>query len=296
MKQAYHVHSDVVQSHLNRAGKFPLLKRDEEIDLAVEARSGNKSAKDKLICHNLKMVVSIAKRYQNRGLPLEDLIQEGSIGLSVAVDKFDINRGCKFSTHAHWWIFQAITRAVSSKGRIIAIPAYLLSTQRQVLELAREKGFTSIEEIAIALLESDLGNQDTTIVKGKALYKDNPELAIERVSDRLRWLKTLPYGKTLSLSYVVGKDKGAELGNILAGPDNGENDRLLNKDLISSLTVGLPQRYQDVITMHYGLGDEDPLTFVEIGDRLGLSKERARQIESTAIRKIKAQINSREKL
>ncbi len=258
---------DSVRMYLKEIGKIPLLSADDEKDLAQRMQDGDMSAKDLLVESNLRLVVSIAKKYMNRGLSLLDLIQEGNIGLIKAVDKFDYSKGFKFSTYATWWIRQAITRAIADQARTIRIPVHMVETinkltrvQRQLIqELGREP---SIDELA-----------------------DKMGMPADKIRDIQRISQD-----PVSIDKPVGEEEDSHLVDFISSdeyvsPDEEVSRDLLKEDLIKVLDL-LTEREAKVIRLRFGLDDDKQRTLEEVGKSLGVTRERIRQIEAKAIRKL----------
>jgi RNA polymerase primary sigma factor len=247
-----------------------LLTHQEEIDLSKKAKKGDEAARNRLIEKNLRLVVSVAKKSRGRGLPFEDLIQEGNIGLMRAVEKFDSDRGFRFSTYATWWIRQTIQRAVTDKGRTIRIPVHVGDKLRK---MARTYNELSAE---LARAPSD-----------------------ETVAERLGWsveyvrdLKDAMPDATTSLNQPLSSDKGSsELGEIIEDERSSDTPGTVMSEMeISELGEAvdrLPERYRRVLVRRYGLDSKDPATLAELSDELGLSRERIRQLQLQAVKRLK---------
>ncbi len=259
--------TDPVRQYLRDIGKIPLLTAQDEIELAKKAEKGVKSARDKLISANLRLVVSIAKKYVGRGMSLLDLIEEGNIGLMRAVDKYDWRRGYKFSTYATWWIRQAITRAIADQARTIRIPVHMVETinrfnrtqRRMMQELGREP---TPEEVA-----KELG---IDVTKAREIIKVSQE--------------------PTSLETPVGDEEDSHLGDFIADqglqPDEQATRELLKVHLDEVLD-SLSPREKRVLQLRFGLEDGKQRTLEEVGKEFGVTRERIRQIEAKAIRKLK---------
>lgn len=260
--------TDHVRMYLKEIGKTPLLKAAEEIELAKRVEQGDEAAKEQLIKANLRLVVSVAKKYMNRGMHLLDLIQEGGLGLMKAVDKYDWRKGFKFSTYATWWIRQAITRAIAEQSRTIRIPVHMVETINKMIRTSRK-------------LMQQLGREPTD----EEIARDM-EIDTEKVED-IRKVSQLP----VSLETPVGEEDDAELGDFIEDrevptPDEAALENLLREHLLEALE-GLSEKERSVLKYRFGLGEEVPHTLEEVGNIFGVTRERIRQIESKALRKLR---------
>ena len=261
--------TDSLQLFLNEAGRYPLLTAAEEVELAKAIERGDKAAKDRMVNSNLRLVVSIAKKYQGHGLSLLDLIQEGIIGLIRAVEKFDWRRGYKFSTYATWWIRQAVQRGVANKSRTIRIPVHIVEREQKIARAERE-----------LLIELDRPPTDDEIAQKAQL---NPKHVREtRAAARA----------VASLDKPIGDEGDTAFGDMVATDTADVEEEVvigLGEDALHKAVAKLPERERGVIVMRYGLDQkEDPLSLEEIGRRLGITRERVRQIESNALRKLRS--------
>jgi RNA polymerase primary sigma factor len=259
--------TDSLQLFLNEAGRYPLLTAAEEVELAKRIERGDGLAKDRMINSNLRLVVSIAKKYQGHGLSLLDLIQEGIIGLIRAVEKFDWRRGYKFSTYATWWIRQAVQRGVANKSRTIRIPVHIVEREQKIARAEREltlklEGQPSDEEVA---RKAKLSLKHVREVRGAARA-------------------------VASLDKPLGDESDTKFGDIVATDKSDVEEEVvvgLSEDLLRAAVEKLPDREQQVIKLRYGLdGDRDPKSLEMIGRELGLTRERVRQIETQALERL----------
>jgi RNA polymerase primary sigma factor len=261
---------DAVRLYLRSIGRVPLLTREDEVRLAKRIEQNDMSAKNALIEANLRLVVSIAKRYTGRGLTLLDLIQEGNLGLIRAVEKFDWRRGFKFSTYATWWIRQAITRALADQSRTIRIPVHMVERMNRVARAKR------------ALMQQN--NREATPEEIAELVEMTPK----KVEEILKLGQ-----EPVSLEAPVGGEEGdASLGDFISDaagdrPLEVVANRIRDADLQDVLD-SLPWRERRVIELRYGLGDKGPMTLEDIGHEVGVTRERVRQIESKTLAMLKA--------
>ena len=256
--------TDALQLFLNEAGRYKLLTAEEEVELAKRIERGDKHAKDLMINSNLRLVVSIAKRYQGHGLSLLDLIQEGIIGLIRAAEKFDHRRGFKFSTYATWWIRQAVQRGVANKSRTIRIPVHIVEREQRIARAERE-------------LVVKLGRQPTDQELAKAA-----KLPVKQV----REVKQAARAVT-SLDRPIGDDDSSSFGDLFAADQADTEEEIeisLREETLHKAIADLPEREQRVLKLRYGMnGDRDPMSLEAIGRELGITRERVRQIEANAL-------------
>lgn len=261
--------SDAVMTYLREIGRVPMITHDREIELAKRIEMGDREAMKQFILANLRLVVSIAKRYVGRGLTLLDLIQEGNIGLIRAVQRYDWRRGHRFSTHATWWIRQAISRAVADKGRTIRLPVYV-NTALNRIRRERQR------------LLQELGREPT-----------EEELAAATGLDPIRMveLQAAP-GAPVSLELPVGEDEEQELGDVLAdtesaSPEDLATTQTLKDEVQRVLELVLTPRERLVLQLRFGLGNSQAHPLEQVGRELGITRERVRQIEAGALAKLR---------
>jgi RNA polymerase primary sigma factor len=259
--------TDALQLFLNEAGRYPLLTAAQEVELAKRIERGEKQAKDLMVNSNLRLVVSIAKRYQGHGLSLLDLIQEGIIGLIRAVEKFDWRRGFKFSTYATWWIRQAVQRGVANKARTIRIPVHIVEREQKISRAERE---------LVAQLERAPTDQEVS---------ERSKIPLKQVREVRAAARAVA-----SLDKPVGEGDSAALGDLFASEERGPEEQVevqLTESALHRAVRELPEREQQVVKLRYGLdGDDEPKSLEEIGRILGITRERVRQIEAGALRQL----------
>src|SRR5215212_465680 len=255
---------ELLGKYLSHIGQGNLLTHQEEIDLSKRAKAGDKRARQRLIEKNLRLVVSVAKKYRGYGLPFEDLIQEGNIGLMKAVEKYDPERGFRFSTYATWWIRQAVQRAVADKGRMVRVPAHMTEKMRKMARTQNQ-------------LSAELGREATD----------------EEVAERLEWSadevcevkEVVP--DPMSLDRPLNTEEGAySLGSFIederASDTPGEVIREAEEAWLGEAVGGLPERHRHILVRRYGLDERKPATLAEVGDELKMSRERVRQVQRQA--------------
>ncbi len=264
---------DPVKVYLREIGRVPLLSSDEEIELAVKINEGNEYAKQRLTEANLRLVVSIAKKYVGRGMYFLDLIQEGNVGLIKAVDKFDHTKGFKFSTYATWWIRQAITRAIADQARTIRIPVHMVETINRLKkvqsQLLHENGYEPTEE----------------------LIAEKMDLPVERVREIMRVAQ-----EPVSMETPIGPEEDSRLMDFIRdedalAPDDAALKTITNEDIDGVLKT-LTAREEAVIRLRFGLKDGRCHTLEEVGTEFNVTRERIRQIEAKALRKLRHPVRS----
>ena len=261
---------DSLRMYLRDIGRIPLLSAAEEVSLAKRMERGDMEAKSRLVEANLRLVVSIAKRYLGRGLSFLDLIQEGNLGLIRAVEKFDYRRGYKFSTYATWWIRQAVTRAIADQARTIRIPVHMVEKLNHLVRAKRQ-------------LVQDFGREPTPEEIAKVM-----DTSVDKVQHLIKISQS-----PVSLEKPVGDEEEAELGDFLE--DEGTPRPLdaamleIKKDDLNKVLDSLPHRERKILELRYGLNGEHPRTLEQIGRRFGVTRERIRQIEANTLARLKEQ-------
>ena len=266
--------NDPVRMYLKEIGQIKLLTLAEESELADRIVAGDEAAKNILAEANLRLVVSIAKRYVGRGMLFLDLIQEGNIGLMKAVDKFDVTKGYKFSTYATWWIRQAITRAIADQARTIRVPVHMVETINKLARVQRQLTLELNREPSEEELAKKMG---TTVEKVREIYKISQD--------------------PVSLETPIGEEDDSHLGDFIKdernlSPEEFATNEML-KDEISQVLETLTEREEKVIRLRFGLEDGKPRTLEEVGQMFGVTRERIRQIEAKALRKLRHPSRSR---
>ena len=259
---------DPVRMYLKEIGNFPLLTIEEEIEVAKKMEAGDEMAKKQLTEANLRLVVSIAKRYVGRGMQLLDLIQEGNLGLIKAVDKFDYTKGYKFSTYATWWIRQAITRALADHSRTIRIPVHMVETINRTIRVQRQ-------------LILDLGREPSADEIAKEMG-----VSVEKVEEILKISR-----EPVSLDTPVGDEEDSHIGDFVADETIGTTDdaatiTILREEINAAMSA-LTEREQEIIRLRFGLDDGRARTLEEVGQHFNVTRERIRQIEAKALRKLR---------
>ena len=265
---------DPVRMYLKEIGKVPLLSADEEIELAQRMEEGDEDAKKRLAEANLRLVVSIAKRYVGRGMLFLDLIQEGNLGLIKAVEKFDYRKGYKFSTYATWWIRQAITRAIADQARTIRIPVHMVETINKLIRVSRQ-------------LLQELGREPTP-----EEIAEEMNMPVERVREILKISQ-----EPVSLETPIGEEEDSHLGDFIQDdnvpvPADAAAFSLL-KEQLNEVLGTLTEREQKVLRLRFGLDDGRARTLEEVGKEFNVTRERIRQIEAKALRKLRHPSRSR---
>ena len=272
-KETREVSTDSLQLFLKDIGKVDLLTAAQEVELAKRIERGEHRAKQEMVEANLRLVVSIAKKYRNQGLPFLDLIQEGTIGLVRAAEKFDHRKGFKFSTYATWWIRQAVARALADKARTIRMPVHIVEKLNKIVRSERK-------------LRAELGREPSSVEIGRDV-----ELSAEEV-EQIRRSSQAP----VSLEKPVGDDEESEFGHFLTDENDPLPDEVaeveLRKSTLSRVLETLSARERRVLEMRYGLNGEHPCTLDEVGKTFNVTRERIRQIENQSLKKLRALADS----
>ena len=258
--------TDGLQLFLNEMGRYPLLTAEEEIALAKRIERGDAAAKELMINSNLRLVVSIAKRYQGHNLSLLDLIQEGVLGLIRATEKFDWRRGFKFSTYATWWIRQAVQRGVQNRSRVIRVPVHVAELERKAARTERE-------------LTGKLGRVPTEEEVAEAA-----KVSVDKLRHAREAVRTLA-----SLDKPIGDDGSATLADLVASPDGDAASEVLvslDEGVVSRALDTLAPRQRRILELRFGFGGEEPVSLAEVGKELGLTRERVRQLEKSALEQL----------
>ena len=265
---SYYNASGIIRQYLKEISPIPVLSNEEQIKLVMKCHKGDEKARQELIIHNLKLVVSIAKQYLNLGLSFEDLIQEGNLGLLKAIEKFDPSLGYKFSTYATWWIRQAVARGAADKSRAIKIPVHLYERVKKYM------AFTTKYEETYGIFPSD-----------EELMK-----ILDVKKEQLKIIKNISID-TISLSSPIGEDEEDELANFIedktfASPIEEADKISVKEELYEAISEALNPKEQKVIILRFGLDGNRARTLEEIGKELSVTRERIRQVESKALRKL----------
>ena len=260
-----------LQIYLNEIGQIPLLSEAEERELGEKSAAGDASARQKLAEGNLRLVVSLAKHYTGRGVPIMDLIQEGNMGLMHAAEKYDHTKENRFSTYAAWWIKEAMQRAIDQQSREIRVPVHVAENMKRVQKAARELQQFLGRDATPAEIAQKLGDKTEAEVKDIISYLQSP----------------------VSLESPVGEDGEDSLGDLVEDRTETTPEEAMNilarQEEVQELLGSLTEREQQVIRLRYGLGEERPQTLEEIGSMLGVTRERVRQIEARAMEKLRRQ-------
>ena len=265
---------DPVRMYLKEIGTVPLLTAEEEVELAKRKAEGDQEAKDKLIEANLRLVVSIAKRYTGRGMSFLDLVQEGNLGLIKGVEKFDYTRGYKISTYATWWIRQSVTRALADQARTIRVPVHMVETINKMSKMQRK-------------LTLELGYEPSIAELAQAL-----EITEEKAMEIMQIAR-----EPASLETPIGEEDDSNLGDFVADQNavtpEGNVEQVMLREHIETLLDDLKDRERAVIVLRFGLEDGHPRTLEEVGKEFNVTRERIRQIEAKALRKLRNPVRSK---
>lgn len=265
--------NEELKIYLNEINQIPLLSAEEEKELAIKAAQGDSAAKEKLINSNLKLVVSIAKKFQGNGISFLDLIQEGNIGLIAAIDKFDTSLGYRFSTYAYYWIKTTISRAVNQQNRSIRIPVYMVEKLSKYKKIEQEL--------------SQKYNREPT----ENEIAEKMDVSVKEIRELKEYLSD-----AVSLDAPIGEDKEDSFGSFVEDSSNGNPADNYEKEDMSKILLKvldtLPEREAGILKMRFGIGYSSPLTLEEVGKRYSLTRERVRQIESSALKKMRNPIRA----
>ncbi len=265
---------DPVRMYLKEIGTVPLLSADEELELAKKKSAGDNTAKERLIESNLRLVVSIAKRYTGRGMSFLDLVQEGNLGLIKGVEKFDYEKGYKLSTYATWWIRQSVTRAIADQARTIRVPVHMVETINKMSKMQRK-------------LTLELGYEPTTTELAEALG-----MSEDKVIEIMQIAR-----EPASLETPIGEEDDSNLGDFVADNNavtpEGNIESVMLREHIDTLLEDLKDREKQVIVLRFGLLDGHPRTLEEVGKEFNVTRERIRQIEAKALRKLRNPVRSK---
>ena len=265
---------DPVRMYLKEIGTVPLLTADEEMELAMRKAEGDEAAKDRLIEANLRLVVSIAKRYTGRGMSFLDLVQEGNMGLIKGVEKFDYTKGYKLSTYATWWIRQSVTRALADQARTIRVPVHMVETINKMSKMQRK-------------LTLELGYEPSVSELSEAL-----EMSEDKVMEIMQIAR-----EPASLETPIGEEDDSNLGDFVADTNvltpEGNVESVMLREHIDALLGDLKERERQVIVLRFGLEDGHPRTLEEVGKEFNVTRERIRQIEAKALRKLRNPVRSK---
>ena len=265
---------DPVRMYLKEIGTVPLLTADEELELAKKKADGDEQAKERLIEANLRLVVSIAKRYTGRGMSFLDLIQEGNLGLIKGVEKFDYTKGYKLSTYATWWIRQSVTRALADQARTIRVPVHMVETINKMSKMQRK-------------LTLELGYEPSVTELAEAL-----DMSEEKVMEIMQIAR-----EPASLETPIGEEDDSNLGDFVADNNvvtpEGNVESVMLREHIDALLGDLKERERQVIVLRFGLEDGHPRTLEEVGKEFNVTRERIRQIEAKALRKLRNPVRSK---
>ncbi len=266
-------YSDSVKSYLMEIGRTPLLSKEEEQELGRRMKGGDVGAKDELVKANLRLVVSIARRYSGKGMQLLDIIQEGNIGLMKAADKFDCDMGYKFSTYATWWIKQAISRALADSDKVIRIPVHMTESVNKVRRAKRD-------------ITQETGREPTV-----SELSESTGLSVEKIREIEKLMTDI-----VSLDLQIGEDGDTPLGDLIESGAPTPEEEVMEASLRGSLDIAmecLSEREREVLRLRFGFDGEEPMTLEEVGAMYGLTRERIRQIEGRALQKLRSPGRSR---